>query len=662
QEVQDFARGLAPEVPWVDARAEVYVNLDNTCNAWFDGTLNFLRESDACRNTGRQADVIFHEWGHGFHDASLLAGAYDFSLGEGAADTLAMLKNRDSRIAPGFFFQGTDALRDTLNTRRYPDDYTPDQTYIHQNGLILGGSMWDVKEALQRTMGEDEAYATLARIFVRMLKGGPTLETAYAEALLADDVDGDLSNGTPNQCALVEGFGLHGLGPQGGQDVAPLHAVPESLTAEVLPLRVELPDPAPTCLELVAHSATLHWRVDDGPWQQIPMVLDGQEVRASLPVDDLAPGTLVSYWSELETSLGHTVSDPTGGPIRPHTLHVGGLLPIWCQDFEADDGDFRHSLVGGEDVDGADDWAWGTPIGLSGDPAGAASGSKAWGNDLGGGRFDGAYQNEKHNRLASPKLPTFHYDGVLLRYQRWLTVEDGFYDHATILADGVEVWSNHASGADVGDEHHLDDRWEPHTVPLRGQADDGEVKLAWELRTDQGFQAGGWTLDDVCLHAPDTPDNRLGMNDFTARRDADSTTVRLSWTMPHHDPVDEVVVVRKRGAWPTGPTDGDQVFRTTRITLEAPATAVDEEASGVDLYYAAYARDGRTWLSWTREGFNAASVDPRPPGEDPEGCGCATGSSSRSGLLALMLGLPLWHRRRRRPPARSAIGLTGSPP
>ena len=44
---------------------------------------------------------------------------------------------------------------------------------------------------------------------------GLKFATSYEAFLFADDDDGDLSNGTPNQCLLIDAFGEHGLGPKG---------------------------------------------------------------------------------------------------------------------------------------------------------------------------------------------------------------------------------------------------------------------------------------------------------------------------------------------------------------------------------------------------------------------------------------------------------------
>lgn len=644
QEVQDFAYGLAPEVGWTRSRTDAFVNIDDSCNAWFDGDINFLRSGGGCRNTGRLKDVIFHEWGHGFHAYSVVTGSYDGSVGEGAADTMSFLMTDDSAIAPSFFTQG-GPLRDTNNRRRYPEDNRASEDFIHSNGLIFGGSMWDSREALRATYGEPYATQTLAAIYAGLLKGGPDLETAYDEAVFADDDNGDLSDGTPHQCELVEGFGKHGLGPVGGFGVSPEPIGTWTMAADAdAVITLDIPNPAPTCFDVSPTGGTLHYRVNGDAWQQADFSASGRQVSALIPQAELRWGDVVTYWSEVVTDNGATVTEPSQGPIRPHTFHVGDVLKIKCNTFEKNTGGFTHRLLGGDDVEGADDWTAGEPMGLYGDPPSAYSGERVWGNDLGGGEFNGAYQDGKHNQLRSPVYDTAHYQGVFLQYMRWLTVEDGVFDKARILADEAEVWTNWSSGEEAGTDHHLDDRWEPHVVHLDGLGDDGSLQLAWEIESDPGVFFGGWNIDDVCIYAPATADNRLGIGDFVATRTGGD--VNLSFTTPRHAPFTEVKVVRKQGDWPTSVTDGEVVFEATGLELEAPVTAVDPTRD-VDLYYAVYASDGDTWLSWTREGFNAAAVDALPPGASLPGCSCDSTGPRSVALWLPLLGL-LGLRRRQR--------------
>jgi hypothetical protein len=619
---QDHGRALDPENPWPDDKVDAYVNIDDVCNAYFDGNVNFFRSGSGCNNTGRLADVIYHEWGHGFHTAAIDSGFYDGSLGEGAADTFAWLLTDDARMAPNFFTEGGGELRNAENNTRYPDDYIANELYIHFNGLIYSGSMWDTREALRDDLGEPEATQVLGGIFARGLRAGPDITTAYEETIFADDDNGDLGDGTPHQCAIVEGFGRHGLGPAGGQDVRATHtAIVDAPADAPIPVVLSVTNPAPTCFDLSPSGGTLHWRVNRGDWATAPLTPGGDEVQGQIPAATL--GDLVEYWVELNTADGGRIFEPTGGPIRPHTYYVGDVLEVGCEDFEKNNGGFRHALLSGEDVEGADDWKWGEPTGLAGDPTSAASGDKVWGTDLGGDDYNGEYQNEKQTRLFSPEISTLHYQGVVLRYQRWLTIEDAVYDQARIRADGQSVWINHGSDANNGVQHHLDDRWASHVVPLAGQADDGKVQLAWELQTDQGLAFGGWNIDDVCLYAPATADNRLGINDLIVTGDGRSK-VSLSWTQPLHAPVTEVVVVKKRGGPPTSHTDGEVVFSTADVELGATASTTDKAGAG-QVWYAVYASDGEQWLSWTREGYNAGAVDLDGDGVPDAGCGCTSG-------------------------------------
>ena len=65
------------------------------------------------------------------------------------------------------------------------------------------------------------------------------------------------------------------------------------------------------------------------------------------------------------------------------------------------DGWFYPRALAGEDQEGADDWMWGAPLGLSGDPSYAASGVNVWGNDLAVATTMGRIAGDKWNRLTA---------------------------------------------------------------------------------------------------------------------------------------------------------------------------------------------------------------------------------------------------------------------
>ena len=501
-QIRQWALIYAPDIPLMDTRIDVRVNIDETCNAYFDGDLNFMRAGDGCRNTGRIADVNYHEWGHGFHYYSLLTGEFDGSISEGIADVVAVLNTGDPVISPGFFNSG-QAIRELETNRVYPDDWV---NQVHTDGLIFGGAVWDLINILAAEVGEEEAYDTVSRLLAAAIRAGPTIPESFDAFIVADDDNGDLSDGTPNSCAIIEAFSQHGLGPggAGGAIIVLDHAPPETAApAEEIVLNLEGTNLAPECVDAALEGASVHFSTDGGQrWDTVPLTGEMENLRGLIPAQD--EGTVVSYYFTLDAEGVGSSRAPRGGEISPFTLYVGGLSEIYCEDFEDSDGGYTHDLISGRDEEGADDWMWGAPLGLGGDPDFAYSGNKVWGNDLGGGQYNGEYQNDKHNRLSSIAIDVGDEDRLVLQYRRWLNVEDGYYDRANILANGAQVWTNHSTTESVGTEHHRDDQWMLHSVPIEADGS-GFLTVSWEVLTDRGLTMGGWTIDDVCVYALKIP-------------------------------------------------------------------------------------------------------------------------------------------------------------
>ena len=503
--ITNWSERYSPQITNQWTQITSNVNLDETCNAHFDGEVNFYRAGNGCNNTGRIADVAYHEWGHGFHYYNLLSGEYDGSISEGVGDSIAFLQTEDYRISPYF---GTNGyyIREVSTNYSYPDDIVGE---VHQDGLIFAGAVWDLWSILKDELGEEEAYETAVSIFVSGMRAGPTIPQAFDEFVFADDDNGDLSDGTPNLCSLVDAFGQHGLGFNGGSSLFSLGHTPignQLEAAEGFPIVADIEIFAEQCLSSSLDVSTLYYSIDGGAsWDTTELDVTADTVEGFIP--PAISGTEILYYIGIEDSDGNGLTIPAGGAINPYSFYVGELEEIYCTDFEADDGNFTHSLLAGEEQEGADDWLWGTPTGLGGDPSFAASGSKVWGNDLGGEingqSYNGEYQNEKHNQLLSDTYDISEYETVVLSYDRWLTVEDGFYDHAIITANGAEIWTNHDSSA--GDEHHTDVQWQNHSlsIPTAGET---TMQIGWEIDSDQGLSMGGWNIDNFCLYGVVVPD------------------------------------------------------------------------------------------------------------------------------------------------------------
>jgi MYXO-CTERM domain-containing protein len=644
--VRDWGQRWAPEVD--QGTMSVYVNVEGSCNAYYDGDINFLQADNQCNNTARVSDIVYHEWGHGFHGESLLAGTWDGSMGEAIGDTVAFLNTGDSRIGPYFLTSG-GPVRNVTRDQVYPQDYRPNQDFIHSNGLIFGSAMWDLWGDLIDLHGEEEGTSRLTNIFTGLVKGGPTLETVFSEAMFADDDDGDLSNGTPNLCELLDQFSEHGLvGITGDGPIAAQHMPIREVGAnEPVPVNVDVVNSAPGCVGFNASSGMVSYRIDGGDWEEAALTVSVDDVSGAIPAQPL--GTFIEYFVTILDDGGAALKTPSGGEINPFSMYVGDVLPVYANDFEADDGGFTSELVAGEDVDGANDWQHGRPGGQGGDPASAFSGANIWGNDRSPeANWDGRYQDNRYNRLNSPSIDTGHYEGVFLQYERWLTVEDGLFDQARILADGEEVWTNWATGDNNGGDHHIDRQWQLHAVDLGEFASDGNVVLSWEIESDGGLNFGGWNLDDISLFAPNTPDNRLGINDLVLSATEDGRSVELTWTNPAHAPLTDVIIVRTNGDLPEGPEDGTVVATLSDVAVGEAVSFIDDDASRRRTHgYAVYPSDGTDTLSWTRPGFNAATIRLTDEEGVAGGCACSgTGTSPLSAVWLLGLG-GLFLRRRR---------------
>jgi hypothetical protein len=199
--VHDFARQFL--LPSHLFQLPTRVNINSTCNAYFSGgdvSINFFKAGGGCPNTA-YSDVIYHEYGHAI-DFSL-GGILDGGYSEGFGDSVAMLITRQPCVGRDFFGAGT-CLRDyaTINTT-----WPPSSPEVHFVGQIYGGFVHELIQQLDKdsacSKGED-AYAVAKRLVLAAAAGNPKdIPDAVYLSFLADDDDGDLSNGTPHFLALA---------------------------------------------------------------------------------------------------------------------------------------------------------------------------------------------------------------------------------------------------------------------------------------------------------------------------------------------------------------------------------------------------------------------------------------------------------------------------
>jgi uncharacterized protein (TIGR03382 family) len=506
--VKDHLKIIAPDMGWLfNDAAEGYVNLADTCNAFSDGlTVNFFRASEQCENTARLADVVYHEFGHSFHAHAIIEGVGDFdsALSEGGADYTAASVTGDPGMGRGFFYSDRPLrhLDQEIGEATWPNDIGEP----HQTGIIFGGAMWDLRKSLVATLGADAGASHTDQLFYAVFQRAADIPSSYVEVLAADDDDGDLSNGTPNMCAINDAFAAHGLADP--ETVGPPLGKPERTGFTVfLPLgtrSVECPGDTIT-------DAVLEWRLENDPNTNGTLTLGAVSGGFEGDIPTQQPGQTIEYRVEVTTG-NSTIQFPQNRAAPWYEMFVGDVIELYCNDFESDPaGEWSHELLAGEAREGADDWQWGVPTATPGsnDPGAASSGSRVFGNDLGGGNYNGLYQPNKQNVLHAPSVDAKGYTNVRLQYRRWLNVEDGNFDQAAVLANGAEVWSNLSTG-DGGNTHHEDREWIFQDVDVSQNLVDGKVQIDFRITSDPGLEFGGWTIDDFCIVAFDSGAPRCG--------------------------------------------------------------------------------------------------------------------------------------------------------
>jgi fibronectin type 3 domain-containing protein len=243
-----------PSNTWLQGQLTANMNLNQTCNAYWNGsTINFFRSGGGCGNTGEIASIFIHEFGHGL-DSNDGGPSSDKATGEVYGDGLAMLQTHNSCGGPGFLSSNCDGYGDacTACTGVREADYAkhssgqPHTTlgFVKNNCPSSSSyygpcgkeghceaypgieTMWDLANRDLGPLVGDTAtgWFILDRLFFlsRATSGSMYTCSSYTASgcsasnwhqtfLVADDNDGNLTNGTPHAGAIKSAFTRHGL-------------------------------------------------------------------------------------------------------------------------------------------------------------------------------------------------------------------------------------------------------------------------------------------------------------------------------------------------------------------------------------------------------------------------------------------------------------------
>jgi trimeric autotransporter adhesin len=249
--IAEHARVWLPSRTWLASQLTDNVNLNQTCNAYWNGSsVNFFQSGGGCNNSGEIAGVFLHEWGHGL-DAN--DGGGSENPGEAYADVISFLSTHASCIGRGFFQSGfcsgygdacltctgirdQDFAQHLSGVPATPQDYVanhcgsgtgPCGREVHCEGHVGAEALWDLAARDLPASGLDAAssWQLADKLWYksRLGSGGNAYNCAlpssdgcgattwFTKLRAVDDDDGNLANGTPHAAAIYAAFNRHAI-------------------------------------------------------------------------------------------------------------------------------------------------------------------------------------------------------------------------------------------------------------------------------------------------------------------------------------------------------------------------------------------------------------------------------------------------------------------
>ena len=244
-----------PSNTWLTQQLTDRVNLNQTCNAYWDGSaLNFFKSGGGCGNTGELPGVSLHEFGHGLDQNDGNGSSPDYGTGETYGDITGVLQTHQSCLGGGFLggncggygwpctsctgVRDIDYQKHTPQTPATPANFNkvqcpsaacqgPCGKECHCESAPSSQAIWDLaaRDLISWGMDQTTAWQLVDKLWYLSRStagsaftcnangedgcGGSSYFTVFR---VADDCDGNLANGTPHASAIYAAFNRHGIG------------------------------------------------------------------------------------------------------------------------------------------------------------------------------------------------------------------------------------------------------------------------------------------------------------------------------------------------------------------------------------------------------------------------------------------------------------------
>ena len=377
--VRDHLLRYSPNFPTIANQTGMVIKngVSGTCNAFYDGNINFYPSGGGCNNTGF-ATVVHHEYGH--HIVAC-AGSGQQQYGEGFGDVMGVLLSDESQLAVGFYSSScTSGLRNAQNTCVGTTSGSSCGTAIHSWGQVLSGCFWDLRNQLIAAYPGDangngvadyrDKLSYLATNSVLAHAGQSDIWTDITvDVLTLDDApsqggNNNIGDGSPNYSRIAAAFGNHGL-------TAPALSL-FTITSPAAPSTID-PDGGDTIDVVItpvtgtaqAGSQKMYVRAGtSGAFTATAMTnVGGNTWRGTFPATSC--NATVQYYFEVKNTSGTAVTDPPTAPsalFATTAITPGGANTVVSEDFASTNGSF---VVTGTPASGSGGWEWAVPNGRS---------------------------------------------------------------------------------------------------------------------------------------------------------------------------------------------------------------------------------------------------------------------------------------------------------
>ena len=377
--IHDYMKTKFPAFTDMDNPLITNVDVAGTCNAFYNGvSINFYAVGGGCNSLAQVGDVVYHEYGHGINDKFYQdqGGSFDNgAMGEGYADIWALGVTANPVLGIGM-----DDVDPTVFVRRYDIDkkvYPQDLVgEVHADGEIIAGAWWDTGVNFGNLQQMMDLYK---ETFFALVSGpdgaeGQVYVDVLIEALTGDDVptnggDNDITNGTPNDNAIVDAFEEHGITLLSNAVVT--HTpVESSLANQGIAINANITVTYPWAMA----AAKAFYKINrTGAWTGVAMSnTSGTAYSGTIPAQP--QGTVIGYYIGLEGANGNLsavqpMAANLANPNIPHFILCGVNL-MSQEDFDDNLGNWTLGLPSDDATSGV--WIADVPIGsfaTAGDPS-----------------------------------------------------------------------------------------------------------------------------------------------------------------------------------------------------------------------------------------------------------------------------------------------------